>query len=210
MQEPQVNIIKSWRKTISMRFDDSGVLQIKAPHFFSQRQIYSFLEKNTPWIEKHFQTLQERKKEGEKYYLFGGEWTPSSNLWKSWAGINPSVIKTWASRRALESFYRQKAREYIEPRCIEIATENGFHYSSLRITSAMTRWGSCSSKKTLNFSYRLVMAPKDCIDYVIVHELCHLREMNHSHRFWKHVAQIMPDYKEKEKHLKDFWWRYKI
>ncbi len=74
----------------------------------------------------------------------------------------------------------------------ELAEQYGFRYNSVKITSAKTRWGSCTSKQHLNFSYRLIMTPRDCIDYVIIHELCHLRQMNHSTKFWKEVAAIMP------------------
>lgn len=98
--------------------------------------------------------------------------------------------------------YKKKARAYIVPRLEEYAKKFGFQYNNVRITSAVTRWGSCSSKRNLNFSYRLILAPKDAIDYVIVHELCHLRQMNHSEKFWKEVENIMPEYKKHEKRLK--------
>ena len=97
---------------------------------------------------------------------------------------------------------KAKAEEYIPPRVEYFAQKYGFYYKKIRISSATTRWGSCSSQKTLSFSYRLMQYGVDCIDYVIIHELCHLREMNHSHNFWKEVEAIMPDYKEKEKLLK--------
>ena len=113
-------------------------------------------------------------------------------------------------KKELEIFYKSQAREYIKKRCHELAQEHGFTYKSIRITSAVTRWGSCSSQRSLNFSYRLIMAPRDAIDYVIIHELCHLREMNHSARFWKQVYDIMPEYKNHEKHLKTDGWRYRI
>ena len=73
----------------------------------------------------------------------------------------------------------------------------------LCISSARTRWGSCSAKGTLSFTWRLVMAPLDIIDYVVVHELCHLKEMNHSRAFWERVETILPDYKRRRKWLKE-------
>ncbi len=99
--------------------------------------------------------------------------------------------------------YKQEARDIIIPRVAEFAEKYGFTYNSVKITSAMTRWGSCTSKKNLNFTYRLALAPDDVRDYVIVHELCHLRQMNHSRKFWNEVASIMPDYKIQEKWLKE-------
>lgn len=98
--------------------------------------------------------------------------------------------------------YKKKAKEYIPSRVKQIALENNFNYNTIKITSAKTRWGSCTSKKNLNFSYRLILVPKKVIDYVIVHELCHLREMNHSKKFWDEVWKIMPDYKKYDRWLK--------
>jgi predicted metal-dependent hydrolase len=98
--------------------------------------------------------------------------------------------------------YKKNAKNYIVPRVNELAEKFGFDYNKIRITSASTRWGSCSSMRNLNFSYRLILIPKEVIDYVIIHELCHLRHMNHSKKFWTEVEKYMPTYKEKEKWLK--------
>jgi predicted metal-dependent hydrolase len=97
---------------------------------------------------------------------------------------------------------KKKAKIYITQRVQELASEYGIVYNNIRITSARTRWGSCSSKKNLSFSYRLMQVPHDVIDYVIIHELAHLKHMNHSTQFWNHVEGMMTDYKEKEKWLK--------
>lgn len=75
--------------------------------------------------------------------------------------------------------------------------------NSIRLKRNQSNWGSCSSNRNLNFSTRLLFAPSDVIDYVIVHELAHLKEMNHSSKFWNIVANVMPDYKEKERWLKE-------
>lgn len=97
---------------------------------------------------------------------------------------------------------KNKAKFYIPQRVEYLAQKYWFEYEKIRITSAWTRWGSCSSRKTLSFSYRLILYREECIDYVIIHELCHLREMNHSPRFWKEVEAIMPEYKKWERVLK--------
>lgn len=104
--------------------------------------------------------------------------------------------------------YKKEARAYIVPKVQEYAAKFGFTYNNIRITSATTRWGSCSSKKNLNFSYRLILTPKEAVDYVIVHELCHLRQMNHSKKFWDEVAAIMPEYKKHEQFLKQQGYKY--
>ncbi len=98
---------------------------------------------------------------------------------------------------------KKQAKNYIINRVEEIAEENWFKYNNIRITSAKTRWWSCTSKKNLNFSYYLIWASREVIDYVIIHELAHLREMNHSRAFRNIVESIMPDYKIYRKWLKD-------
>jgi len=101
------------------------------------------------------------------------------------------------------SEYKIKAKEYIPKRTIEIAKKHQITFGTIKITSAKTRWGSCTSKRNLNFSYRLILCPEKVIDYVICHELAHLKEMNHSKSFWREVEWLMPDYKEYNKWLKD-------
>jgi predicted metal-dependent hydrolase len=91
---------------------------------------------------------------------------------------------------------RGKAHEYIPKRAEEYSKEYGFQYNLIQIKNLNSRWGSCSSKKNLSFNLKLMYFNSNIIDYVIVHELCHLREMNHSAKFWKLVESIIPNYKE--------------
>lgn len=99
------------------------------------------------------------------------------------------------TRQALARWYGRQARDYLPARARELAAKYGFSFHNVAIRNQRTRWGSCSSNGNLNFNQRLMMAPPQAIDYVIIHELCHLREMNHSPRFWALVAQFCPDYK---------------
>lgn len=168
MKDIQVQITKSQRKTLSMRFDIHGVLQVRSPLSLADKQIQSFIEKNKPWIEK-----QQNKQK---------------------------IIKTLSPEDI--HLLKQQAHDYIPARVAYFAEKYNFHYIGIRIGSARTRWGSCSSQKILNFSCRLMLFDKKCVDYVIIHELCHLREMNHSKKFWSYVAEIMPDYKHWENMLK--------
>ncbi len=164
---PKIEIKKSFRKSLTMRFDRNGTLQVKAPIFMTNKQIQGFIDRNKSWIEKQ-------------------------KIAKQNSQIDPEKIPE----------YKKEARELIPPRVEQIANKHGFSYNTIKITSAQTRWGSCTSKKNLNFTYRLVLAPQEVMDYVIVHELCHLRQMNHSKKFWNEVATIMPDYKNQELWLK--------
>ena len=95
-----------------------------------------------------------------------------------------------------------KAQEIIKNRTAEYGVALGVNYNNIRIKDTKTRWGSCSSKGNLNFNYRIIMAPQAVMDYIIVHELCHLKHMNHGKEFWEAVAQYMPDYKKYKEWLK--------
>ncbi len=97
---------------------------------------------------------------------------------------------------------KKKAKQYIPERVEYFAKKYNKKYNKIRITSARTRWGSCTSAKNLNFSYRLIQADTKAIDYVIVHELAHLKHMNHSKAFWSHVEEMMSDYKYWDQWLK--------
>ena len=97
---------------------------------------------------------------------------------------------------------KEQAKNIIEPILEKYSILMGVSYKKVSINSAKTRFGSCSSKKTLNFSYRLALYPYEVIEYVCVHELAHLTEMNHSKKFWKIVEKYLPDYKERKKLLK--------
>jgi len=100
-------------------------------------------------------------------------------------------------------WYKERAGEVISRRVQEYAQKYNFMPRQVKINSARTRWGSCSSNGTLNFTWRLVMAPLEVIDYVVIHELSHLRVRDHSRKFWKVVEAVDPEYKKKRKWLRE-------
>ena len=104
---------------------------------------------------------------------------------------------------ALEQRYRDSARAILESRVAYFHQITGGAYTSVTVRDQKTRWGSCSSRGTLSFNYRLIFAPPGILDYVVVHELCHLTHMNHSKDFWNMVASVMPDYKVCKNWLKE-------
>ncbi|MCM1189561.1 MAG: M48 family metallopeptidase [bacterium] len=105
--------------------------------------------------------------------------------------------------KALEKRYRSAARNVFESRVAYYHAFTGGSYTSLSVRDQKTRWGSCSSRGTLSFNYRLIFAPREVLDYVVVHELCHLTHMNHSKDFWRMVESVLPDYRVRRKWLRD-------
>ena len=111
--------------------------------------------------------------------------------------------RTWtvAEKKHYE-LYKEAARELCYARLAHFNEYYNFEYKRVAIRNTRSRWGSCSSKKNLNFNYRIILLPPELQDYLIVHELCHLEEMNHGPQFWSLVAEQAPDYKERIKSLR--------
>ncbi|MBI3739380.1 MAG: M48 family metallopeptidase, partial [Chloroflexi bacterium] len=118
-------------------------------------------------------------------------------------GFHLSQTAQKRGEQVFTRWYKKRAFEIISERVDQYARQYGFEPKKVKITSARTRWGSCSPDRTLNFTWRLVMAPLEVIDYVVVHELVHLRVKNHSKRFWKAVESIFPEYKPQRKWLRE-------
>jgi len=113
-------------------------------------------------------------------------------------------LKTPKAKRVMIQVYRSVAKKILANKVDGYARRMGVTPAAVKVNNAKTRWGSCSSKNSINFSWRLVMADDDVIDYVVVHELAHIREHNHSERFWRVVASALPDYERRRKKLKEF------
>ena len=124
----------------------------------------------------------------------------------NWIEKQLAVCDTGETEKLSEHEIRQlkeKARQQLTERVQYYATIIGVNYNQIAIRTQRTRWGSCSSKGNLNFNCLLALVPPDVLDYVVVHELCHRKELNHSERFWTAVGRILPDYKLRRKWLKD-------
>ncbi len=116
--------------------------------------------------------------------------------------ISPELFDNGLLEPALEQWYRTEAAKLIYDIAEKLSYKTGIGYRRISIRGQKTRWGSCSRKKNLSFNWKLIMAPEPVVEYVVIHELLHLREMNHSKRFWELVAQYCPGWREKKKWLK--------
>jgi len=150
----------------------TGVLTVRAPFGTSEKRIESLIKKHEKWIEKH---LSESARKEEKF-----------------ANLTPEKIK----------LLKKEAKEFFEAETKHFSEIMGLNYGRIKITSAKTRFGSCSSDKNICFSYRLMLYPVPAREYVIVHELCHLVHMNHSRGFYALLSSYLPDYKQRKRLLK--------
>lgn len=174
----EYEVIRSKRKTASIEIKSDGRILVRVPNRMPQRDIDRMLSEKEAWIEKHLANIEERI---------------ASSQEEAVEPLAPEDIDRLT----------KKARAYLTARCDLYATQLGVTYNRISIRKQRTRWGSCSSKGNLNFNVLLMMAPIDVIDYVVIHELCHRKEMNHSKRFWALVESQMPDYKECRRWLRE-------
>ena len=174
----KIEITRSSRKTLAIEIRPDMRVIVRAPHRAPNGYIEQFISDRADWIAKHLR-MQEQKNRQCNNAL------PVKKL-------SNNDIKKLAD----------KACTYIPERVAHFAPLVGVTYGRITIRNQRTRWGSCSSRGNLNFNCLLMLTPPEVIDYVVVHELCHRKEMNHSQLFWNEVARVLPGYAEQEKWLK--------
>ncbi len=208
-----MRIIRSRRKTIALIIDPDGNLTVRAPIGVSPMLIDRFVRDKSEWIQKNQAVARSRKLKvhqylpGELFYYLGkGYPLEYREKQEKLLVLERSFMMNVNARQhpaeIFKNWYKAEAKRIFTERTAFLGHKFGLTYNQIRITSARTRWGSCSSKMNLSFSWRLVMAPLASIDYVIIHELIHVEHPNHSKRFWERVRSIEPDYKSHRSWLK--------
>ena len=208
-------LVRSKRRTLSLIVEIDGSLTVRAPLRMKEADIRRFAEEKRDWIKRKQAQIKKDAEtphqyaDGEIFWYLGQEVPLRIVPDGKSALVMDRVFKLKKSARPqaqshFEAWYKKQARRVLAERVDHFAREYGFKVEKMRISSARTRWGSCSQKGTLSFTWRLVMAPPEVIDYVVVHELCHLKVMNHSKAFWAQVGAILPDFKKRRSWLKKF------
>lgn len=198
------------KKTISLQIKKDGSIVIHAPRRIAERDINLFFHSKKGWLQKKMGEREENKAgkdakkfiTGEIFYFLGSPFplivndseNSGDRLRFSGHQFILAGIHAHQAEPLFVAWYKEKAREYIEERVHHYSNILKLYPERVRIGSARSRWGSCSHKNHLSFTWRLIMAPRTAIDYVVVHELAHIKEKNHSNRFWNLVEEIVPDY----------------
>ena len=174
----KVTVIRSNRKTVAIQVNSDLSVTVRAPYSASEKDIEEILKKKEAWISRHIEKIKKTKERFEA--------EPTEKLTRE------KVIAL-----------AEEALKVIPERVEYFAKVIGVTYGKITVINQKTRWGSCSSKGNLNFNCLLMLAPPEVLDYVVVHELCHRKQMNHSKAFWLEVEKVLPNYKEVRKWLKE-------
>lgn len=187
---------------------DASVVVVRPKWGFFLKSIDQFVQENSAWIERSRQKILAYKKEtprtknevmvfGKNYKKivnFSSQHTIGISILENELHINPVTNTPTSTEKALNIFLKSTAEKYIVPRTHQLGKLMDIHFANITLRGQKTRWGSCSSAGNLNFNWQLVHSPPAVIDYVIVHELAHRKQMNHSSRFWEIVRQYDPEY----------------
>ena len=210
---------KKRKKTISLQVKADGTAVVCAPHRTPIPEIDKFVREKESWLWRKIRENGERQKEikAKEYvtgeiFFFLGEPHPlrieaaalgCDKLAFLCAQFVLASDKVSQGRELFVDWYRKSAQEYIGERVDHFSQALNLIPRGIRISNARHRWGSCSQDNHLHFSWRLIMAPRPVIDYLVVHELAHMKEKNHSERFWGLVGKTIADYKKQRIWLKD-------
>jgi predicted metal-dependent hydrolase len=222
-KEETIKIVKSFRaRNLRISINSDKQVSLTIPRRVSEGEGIRFLNSKKDWIEKTLSKIKPRKRgkwewkflDSSEIFFFGlthclhfstnhtYPYTPPPVCHPRESGDPGFVIISPPKKKIFENFLSNRLRDHIYSFAYKFCKENGFAFRDLRIKNIVSRWGSCSRKGNLNFSIRLVHYEKEIINYVVIHELCHTKEMNHSRRFWALVAKHCPQYKSCIKMLK--------
>lgn len=205
-------LIRKNRKTVGLRLDSYGNLTVTAPLQMSRAEIDRCVSQKGEWIARNRERLLSRAplpriegRDGEQVPLFGSVYTlrrvPGSRV--SVRGDEVRVPEGADAREALKKLYSRLLRAHIVPLVAGYAQAMGVRPGRVTVGSARSRWGCCSANGNLRFSLYLAMCRPSAIGYVAVHELCHLRHMDHSRAFWDEVAKWCPGYRDEVRYLRE-------
>lgn len=215
MMEP-TEIIKENRKTIAIQIKRTGEIVVRAPYAVSLMEIQRFFESKKDWIAEKVNKISSLNNTYKDYinynnFLFFG---------KKYGKIVISEVKSVSLQNGnfiipkqdnaekeihkVKLFYLKQAKKWLKSRTDEISKVIGIEYSAFKVSNTRGRWGACNSKKEINLNFRVVCLAPALIDYVIVHELMHTIEMNHSTKFWEKVGKILPNFKELRRQIHAF------
>lgn len=210
-------LVRSKRKTFSIEISRNAELIVRVPLKASDEYINNLLLEKGEWIKKHLTTMRSKVNvlndrtysNGDKILFLGIEREIVNNFNGKYSlKLNGNQFELSSnsievSKMLFERWFKKVAKDTILSRAIHYSKITDLRFTDFHITSSKTRWGSCSARNSINFTWRLVMSPLEVIDYVVIHELAHIKQKDHSVNFWRLVSKYDPTYKEKVNWLKN-------
>lgn len=217
---PKTKVERSRRKTLALHILPDKTILVKAPWYVTPYEIDRFIEKSWAWIEKRMATMQKtpviqkQYQTGEQFLYLGKPHTLTIGNHTKIAVENDKLLFPQALlfrvQKELTTWYIKQGQEIITRRVEWYAEQMKAEYKSISFSDTKSKWGSCSHDNRLQFSWRLVMTPLLVLNYVVVHELTHTKEKNHSQDFWTKIRNYNPSYKQQIKWLKTYGHTLKI
>jgi predicted metal-dependent hydrolase len=223
------DIIYKKRTSIGISIDLYGKVEVQAPKGTPEDYILQFVEEKWDWIQQNLQEMQERTRGPKKKaydhsesFLYLGESYPIQVTQDitikqdyvvfegDYLHIVVNQLEDEKIKQALKRFYYQQCKSLVERSIKSYQSNFKLKPRSIRISDNNTNWGTCDFKQQLTFNWKLAMAPQKVIDYVVVHEMCHMVHLNHDRSFWRLVGKIMPDYQEQENWLALSSWKMTV
>lgn len=208
----EYQLVRSKRKTLAIHITPDATVEVRAPLTLSKSRIDAFVEQKQDWIIKnleHSKKILKTKKEFSfdettKLWFMGKQYSLRDSADVRFDGeyFYAPYDCFDSSKKSVIKLYRNLAERVIKERVAYYSKFMNVKPTAIKINGAMKRWGSCSGQNSLNFSWALIMSDMSAIDYVVVHELAHIKQHNHSKQFWSIVASVLPDYKLREKKLR--------
>ncbi len=206
------NIIRARRRTLALIINPDATLTVKAPFFTPQFFIDRFVKEKEEWIRKKMVQIQMHPKAEKKQFVNGEQFLFLGKSYQLKIVDHSAIVLgeslffpfkfNMSIKKRLLQWYKDRSLQHVTARVKGYATVMNVDYKTITLSNAKLRWGACTGTNELSFNWRLIMAPLDIMDYVVVHELAHIFEKNHSKKFWALVFKYCPDYKLKRKWLK--------
>ena len=205
-----ITIERSNRRTVALHIQPDATVLVKAPNRMPQRQIDSFIEEHKEWIAKRLAVVEERlkhRRNEDEYFFLGKTLKLTPGNYKEIAVKEDKLLFPVAlmfrKEKELTVWYRKQAKNIISEQVKSYALQMKAEYKEITFSDTKSQWGRCTHDNRLQFSWRLVMAPMLVINYVIIHELSHTFEKNHTQMFWMKVRNFNPSYRQQIKWLKE-------
>ena len=200
----EIVLIREKRKTLVLKIEDENRVVVKAPYRLSEDKVSEFIKSKLNWVNTKTKKMKEYKEFANKFdfekfvFQFGEPFAKTDDI-----AIGFSVLSNAKKLQALRKQYLSMF-DYLKTRALELAQSYNFEVAHVAPCDSSYKWGTFSTKKEMRLNYKLIILPQDLIDYVIIHELCHSKHMNHKPQFWKEVEKYCPNYKKLRNNMKNY------